>query len=107
MLALVNRPPFPDEASSKATAATVLQKAKESLYAARGLRAPTAAVARSTVDMYWQHMGGKEFPLRTQVSERSHARVQAAHSEMHLLFYRPAHAHHRGSRWGRERSSPQ
>ena len=34
-----------EEASSKATAATVLQKAKESLYAARGLRAPTAAAA--------------------------------------------------------------
>ena len=76
-----------EEASSKATAAMVLQNAKASVYEARGLRPPTAAVAKNTVEKYWQHMGGKQFPLRTQVSERSHARVQAAHSEMHLLSY--------------------
>ena len=76
-----------EEASSKATAAVVLQNAKAHLYESRGLRAPTTAVDKRTVEKYWQHMRGQDHPIRTQVSERSHARVQAAHSEMHLLSY--------------------
>ena len=76
-----------EEASCKQTAATVLQNAKARYYESRGLHAPNTAVATKTVEMYWQHMGGKEHPVRTKVSERSHARVQASRSVMHLFSY--------------------
>lgn len=76
-----------EESSNKHVALQVLNDAKTESYAQRGLRPPKACVHPNTVRNYWQHLGDKENKIRTKVSDRSHARVQASRSIMHLFSY--------------------
>jgi hypothetical protein len=65
-----------EEASGKEVAVKVLNDAKIESHARRGLRPPKPHVHPNTVENYWQHLGGKDAPLRTHVSQRSHARSE-------------------------------
>ena len=76
-----------EESSNKHVALQVLNDAKTESYAQRGLRPPKACVHPNTVRNYWQHLGDKENKICTKVSDRSHARVQASRSIMHLFSY--------------------
>ena len=76
-----------EQAATQEDAAKILSCAKRELYAKRGLKASSDEVSVKTVKRHWQAVGGEELSVRTAVQERSHARVQASRSMMHMLAY--------------------
>lgn len=77
-----------DRAVSSADHKEILSAAKKERMLMRGMDAgSTHDVANCTVAEYEKCLGGEDLQIREQVSHRSHARVQAAQSIMHLFTY--------------------
>ena len=76
-----------DRACNSTDLRTLLENADRERLELSGKNPGNSKVARKTVMRYAQLLGGDAGMLRGEVSNRSHARVQAAQSMMHLITY--------------------